>query len=110
MKSGEVRALAVDESAKEEFPEAAIFEELGYEISVGGTGGLVAPKGIPADIVKKLHDSFKKAMDDPRYELTCKKLGIFKKYASSEDFFKMTKKLYEVNGVILKDLGLAKSK
>ena len=110
VKSGEVRALAIEGPAKEEFPGATPFEELGYELTMGGSFGIVAPKGTPAAIVKKLHDSFKKAIEDPRYEESCKKLGAFKTYASGEEFLNITKKEYEVRGKILKELGLAKSK
>ena len=110
VKSGEVRVLAIEGAAKGEFPDATTFEELGYEVGVGGYGVIVAPKGTPADVVKKLHDSFKKAIEDPRYEDSCKKLGVFKTYASGEDSFKEIKKEYEVRGKILKELGLAKSK
>ena len=110
VKSGEVRTLAIEGPAKEEFPDATTFEELGYELGVGGAFGIVAPKGTPAAFVKKLHDSFKKAIDDPRYEESCKKLGVFKTYASGEEFFRIVKKEYEMRGKILKELGLAKSK
>ena len=110
VKSGEVRALAIEGLAKGEFPDAATFEELGYELGAGGAHGIAAPKGTPADIVKKLHDSFKKTIEDPRYEASCKKVGAFKAYASGEEFFGIIKKEYEVRGKILKELGLAKSK
>jgi len=110
VKSGEVRVLAIEGPAKAEFPDAATFEELGYELGVGGAFGIVAPKGTPADIVKKLQDSFKKAIEDPRYEASCKNLGAFKTYASGEEFFGMIKREYELRGKVLKELGLAKSK
>ena len=110
VKSGEVRTLAIEGLAKEEFPDAAPFEELGYELTVGGAFGIVAPKGTPANIVKKLHDSFKKAIDDPRYEDSIKKLGAYKGYVSGEEFFRIIKKEYEVRGKILRELGLAKAK
>lgn len=92
----------------DDFPNATTFEELGYDTTVGATFGIIAPKGTPADIIKKLHDSFKRAIDDPRYEATCKKLGTFKTYASGDEFFRKIKKEYEVRGKILKELGLAK--
>jgi tripartite-type tricarboxylate transporter receptor subunit TctC len=110
VRSGELRALAIDGLAKEYFPGAATFEELGYELAVGGSFGIAAPKGTSADIVKKLHDSFKKAIEDPRYEATCKKTGVFKAYMSGEDLFKRLRKEYELRGEILKELGLAKTK
>jgi hypothetical protein len=109
VRSGELRALAIEGLAKEYFPGAATFEELGYELGVGGSFGIAAPKGTSADIVKKLHDSFKKAIEDPRYEATCKKVGAFKAYMSGEEVFKRIRKEYELRGKILKELGLEKN-
>jgi tripartite-type tricarboxylate transporter receptor subunit TctC len=109
VKSGDLRILAIEGIGRgEDFPNAITFEELGYDTTVGASFGVVAPKGTPKEIVKKLHDAFKKAIEDPRYEETCKKLGTFKTYASGEEFFKKIKKEYEVRGKILRELGLAK--
>jgi len=109
VKSGELRILAIEAIGRgDDFPNAPTFEELGYDTTVGASFGIVAPKGTPKDVIKKLHDAFKKAIEDPRYEATCKKLGAFKSYASGEDFFGEIKKEYLVRGEVLKRLGLAK--
>jgi tripartite-type tricarboxylate transporter receptor subunit TctC len=109
VRSGEVRALAIDAMAKrKEFQDVMTFEELGYILSVGATFGMAAPKGTPAGVIKKLHDSFKKAIDDPRYEALCNKLDINKAYASSEEYTQIIKREYEVRGKMLKELGMAK--
>lgn len=90
VKAGELRILAITAMGRgEDFPYATTFEELGYEdVSVSATFGIVAPKGTPADIRKKLHDAFKRAIEDPRYESSCKKLGCFKIYSPGEEFLK----------------------
>jgi tripartite-type tricarboxylate transporter receptor subunit TctC len=109
VKTGELRILAIEGMGKgEEFPNAATFEELGYDTTVGASFGIVAPKGTPKDIIKKLHDAFKKSIEDQKYGDTCNKLGTFKMYSSGEEFFKKIKKEYEVRGKILRELGLAK--
>jgi len=111
VKTGELRILAIEGIGRgEDFPNAVTFEELGYDTTVGASFGIVAPKGTPKEVVKKLHDAFKKGVDDPRYQDTCKKLGAFKVYSSGDEFFRKIKKEYEVRGKILKELGLAKSK
>ena len=109
VKSGELRILSIEGMGKgEDFPNAITFEELGYDTTVGASFGIVAPKGTPKDIIKKLHDAFKKSIEDQKYGDTCNKLGTFKMYSSGEEFFKKIKKEYEVRGKILKELGLAK--
>lgn len=112
VKTGEVKALAIERGAKEDFPRVITFGELGYE-AAGVTGpsfGIIAPKGTPAEIVQRLHDSLKRAIDDSRYESYCIKLGVNKTYASGEEFYRKIKSQYEVRGRIIKALGLAKSK
>jgi len=113
VKTGELRLLAVEEMGKDKYfanITTSTFEELGYEVPVGATFGMLAPKGTPADVVKKLHDTFKRAIEDPRYEEQCEKLGVFKTYLSGEQFFRRIKSEYEMRGKVLRELGLAKKK
>lgn len=109
VKTGELRALAVERIVREDFPGVVTVEEMGIELAPTSFG-IVAPKGTPADIIKKLHDGFKRAIEDPRYEATCKKLGAFKIYFSGEEFSRLVKSEYEKRTKMLKELGLAKGK
>jgi tripartite-type tricarboxylate transporter receptor subunit TctC len=113
LKTGVMRILAIEKIGKEKYSPDVVtstFEELGYEIPVGATFGIIAPKGTPAEIIKKLHDAFKKTIEDPRYEEHCEKLGVLRAYRSGEEFFRIIKEQYEVRGKVLKALGLAKKK
>jgi len=106
----ELRPLAVEGILKESYPGVPTFEELGYELPMGASFGIIAPKGTPRPIIKKLQDAYKKAMDDPRYISVCEKLGASKVYSSGEEYFKRIKEQYEVRGKILERLGMKKSK
>lgn len=108
VKAGELRALAIEGIGKVDFPDAITFEELGYGTTAEGAFGIIAPKGTPANIIKKLHDAFKRAIEDPRYQATCKQLGAFTTYASGKEFFEIIKREYEVRGKVLKELGFGK--
>lgn len=113
VKTGELRLLAIEKVGKEKFfpgVTTSTFEELGYEIPVGATFGIIAPKGTPADIIKKIHDAFKRAIEDLRYEEHCDKLGVLKTYQSGQEFFRKIRGEYEARGKVLKELGLAKKK
>ncbi|MFZ7103813.1 MAG: tripartite tricarboxylate transporter substrate binding protein [Peptococcaceae bacterium] len=67
-KSGEMRVLAVfDEERSEELPDVPTAREVGVDavhLTLRGIGG---PKGIPEDRVKILHDTYKKAMENPEF-------------------------------------------
>lgn len=110
IQAGELRALSVEGILKKEYPGVPTFEELGYQAPMGASFGIIAPKGTPAPIIKKLHDAFKKAMEDPRYEALCEKIGASKVYSSGEEYFRKIKEQYEVRGKILERLGMKKSK
>ena len=44
---------------------APTVKELGVDTVSNSPYGLVGPKGMPPQVVKVLHDAFKKALDDP---------------------------------------------
>jgi tripartite-type tricarboxylate transporter receptor subunit TctC len=46
---------------------APTVKELGVDTVSNSPFGLVGPKGMPRDVVKVLHDAFKKSLDDPEY-------------------------------------------
>ncbi len=49
------------------FPDAPTLKELGYDLVQNSPFGIGAPKGTPPEVVKKLHDAFKQAMEEPSY-------------------------------------------
>jgi tripartite-type tricarboxylate transporter receptor subunit TctC len=64
-KSGDVTALAVLGGARlPEFPNVPTFKELGYDVSSVNLIAFVAPKGVPADVRRKLDAAFGKAAKD----------------------------------------------
>jgi tripartite-type tricarboxylate transporter receptor subunit TctC len=63
--SGDVVALAVLGSGRlPEFPKVPTFKELGYDVSSINLIAFVAPKGVPADVRRKLEAGFAKAAKD----------------------------------------------
>ena len=60
--------------------------ELGIDTVSNSPYGIVAPKGLPAPIVKALHDAFKKASDDPENLKTLAQLDMVHWYKSPEDY------------------------
>jgi len=67
------------------FPNIPTLKELGYDFVAKVAYLVVAPAGTPAPVVKKLHDAFKKAMDDPEFIEYMKKAELPIVYANSAD-------------------------
>jgi tripartite-type tricarboxylate transporter receptor subunit TctC len=65
---------------------APTLKELGIDTVSNSPYGLVAPKGLPAPIVKVLHDAFKKASDDPDNLKTLAQLDMVHWYKSPDDY------------------------
>jgi tripartite-type tricarboxylate transporter receptor subunit TctC len=67
IRAGNVIPLAVSSSTRlKEFPDLPTFKELGYPDLVATTWfSMSGPKGMPADIVKKLNAAVDKAKDSP---------------------------------------------
>jgi tripartite-type tricarboxylate transporter receptor subunit TctC len=63
---GSVRALAIMTSERSPvLPNLQTTKEQGLDVQAYTWNAIYLPKGAPADIVKKLHDTAVKAMDDP---------------------------------------------
>ncbi len=68
-KSGKVRALVVAAEEKDPaFPDVPIPKDLGYSFTViSSMEGVVAPKGLPADQLRRLETAFAESSKDPRF-------------------------------------------
>ena len=68
VKEGSLRLLATHgEKRMKNFPNVPTFRELGYDFINETVFMIAAPKGTPAPVIKKLDESFQKAMDDPQF-------------------------------------------
>jgi tripartite-type tricarboxylate transporter receptor subunit TctC len=65
---------------------APTVKELGVDTVSNSPYGLVGPKGMPREVVKVLHDAFKKSLDDPEYLKLLATLDQPAWYMSGEDY------------------------
>ncbi len=89
VKSGKLRVIAVwGDSRLPSFPDVPTLKEQGFNLEQVSRIGLVVPKGTAPAIVAKLHDAFKKAMEQPEYRRALAVYEMTPKYLSSKDFHK----------------------
>ncbi len=107
VQAGKLRLLAVygDRRAKN-FPDIPTIKENGYDVTCETTEAVMAPRGIAEDIKKKLHDAFKKTLDDPKVQTVMKNLNMDVYYQNGDDYEKQILKTYAENERILKKIGL----
>ncbi len=90
------------------WPDVLTLKELGYPFAFESPYGLVAPKGTDATIVKKLHDAFKIAMDDPASMALLARFDKIARYLGPADYTKYAAELIELERQGLGDVGLLK--
>jgi tripartite-type tricarboxylate transporter receptor subunit TctC len=107
--AGQLRLLMMlgGERSKK-WPDAPVLKELGYSYEFDSPFGIVGPKGMDPAIVKKLHDAFKKAYDDPKVAELYHKFDFVRRYMSTEDYANFVPKMAADEKAALEKLGLAK--
>jgi tripartite-type tricarboxylate transporter receptor subunit TctC len=103
--AGRLRALGIASDTRlESLPNVPTFIEQGYNFLTPSYVGIGAPRDVPKDRVKILHDAFHKAMYDPRFIEVNKKFDQELVYMNTDDAQKRVKQLYEYYGKVIKGL------
>lgn len=90
VKAGKLSIVALfSEKRMTDFPNVPTVREQGIDFSMSQWRGLAAPKGTPPDVVKKLHDAFKKGMEDPAFLKNAADMSVTLSYLGSADFAKL---------------------
>ena len=107
--SGQFRLLMVwGPERNKKWPDAPSIKELGYPFVFDSPFGLGGPKGMDPLIVKKLHDAFKLALDDPKVIDLFDKFEFSRRYMSTEDYAAFVPKLVASEKAAIEKLGLAR--
>jgi len=105
VKAGKLKIIALfSEKRFELFPDVPTVKEQGIDFVMGMWRGLVAPKGTPADVIKKLHDAFKQGMDDPVFKKNAKDMAVNLRYLGPEAFGKLMAHDHEFFGKLVKEI------
>jgi tripartite-type tricarboxylate transporter receptor subunit TctC len=107
--SGDFRLLMLlNGERSKKWPQTPTLKELGYTYEFDSPFGLAGPKGMDPAIVKKLHDAFKKAYDDPKVAELFDKFDFTRRYMDSAAYAAFIPKLAADEKAALEKLGLAK--
>ena len=108
--AGKLRVLNTwGDKRLEKFPDAPTLKELGYDIVQNSPFGIGAPKGTPPEVVKKIHDAFKKAMEEPSYVAALGRYDMAPNYMGSADYTKFAQDTFVREKALIEKLGLAKT-
>ena len=87
VEAGTARLLATYGSKRaKRFPSVPTLNELGYETISDSPFGIGGPKGLDPEVTRRLHDAFKKTLDDPAVLSTFEKFDQTVIYMNTDDY------------------------
>jgi tripartite-type tricarboxylate transporter receptor subunit TctC len=90
VKAGKLRIIALfSESRMPDFPNVPTVREQGINFTMSQWRGLAAPKGTPPQVIKVLHDAFKRGMEDPGFVKNAADMSVALAYLGPADFGKL---------------------
>lgn len=97
--AGRVRPLALFSRARlPALPSVPTMTELGVPVALDNMKGLMGPAGMPAPVVRYLHDAFRKAMQTAEWKEYVARSGLTQDYADGAAFQKEYVEAYETIG------------
>ncbi|HZY19655.1 MAG TPA: tripartite tricarboxylate transporter substrate binding protein [Ramlibacter sp.] len=97
--AGRVRPLALFSRTRlPALPQVPTMIEVGVPVALDNMKGLMGPAGLPAPVVRYLHDSFRKAMQTDAWKDYVAKSGLTQDYADGAAFQKEVVEAYDLIG------------
>jgi tripartite-type tricarboxylate transporter receptor subunit TctC len=110
VEAGKVRVLNTwGERRLPKYPDVPTLKELGLDIVQASPFGIGAPRGTPPEVIAKLHDAFKKAMEEPSYVQSLARYDMVPIYMSSAGYTKFAQDTFAAEKALIEKLGLAKT-
>jgi tripartite-type tricarboxylate transporter receptor subunit TctC len=107
--AGTCRLLATYGSKRtKRWPNAPTLNELGYDTVSDSPFGVGGPKGMDPAVTRKLHDAFKKTLEDPLVLASFEKFDQSVIYMSTDDYTKYARDSFQKEKAIIEKLGLAR--
>lgn len=109
VEAGKLRVLNTwGEQRLAKFPDAPTLKELGLGLVQNSPFGIGAPRATPPDVVRRLHDAFKKAMEEASYLQALARYDMVPMYMGSEAYLRFAQDTFQREKALVEKLGLAK--
>ncbi len=109
VEGGQLRLLAIWTGERSKvWPDTPTLKELGYPFVFDSPFGIAGPKGMDPEVVKKLHDAFKKALEEPAVIEMMAKYDMVPRYLDTEGYRKAVEEVISSEQAALEKIGLAK--
>ncbi|MEN3294028.1 MAG: hypothetical protein V7642_3281 [Burkholderiales bacterium] len=103
--AGKMRLLVTwGERRTRNWPKVPTLKELGDNIVSSTPYGIAGPKGIDPQVLRMLHDAFKKGMEDPRYLAALQKYDQELWYMSSSNYTRWVNQTFAAQKAVMERL------
>jgi tripartite-type tricarboxylate transporter receptor subunit TctC len=107
VKAGNLNVIMVMEDKRvAEFPDVPTTEELGIDFTWAAWKGIIAPKGLPADVRAKLVSALDKSFHDPDFLKKMKDMGEDIDYRPSDAYKALAMKDSAVAQKVIRAIGM----
>jgi len=106
VQGGKARLLATFTSQRlKRYPDVPTVKELGYDLAIESTLGLVAPKNLDAKIAARLQAAFQKAAGDPAYLQQLDSLDMQPNLLTGEAYTAYARAQFDREAKMLQEIG-----
>jgi tripartite-type tricarboxylate transporter receptor subunit TctC len=104
---GNVRSLGLFSAERlKKHPTLPTMREQGFDVVAKSSWGIGGPKGMDPQVVKVLHDAFRKAMNDPEFLRVLDRENQPTTYMNSADYTRHTAELMAEEARFIQELGI----
>ncbi len=105
--SGKLRVLSILSANRiKRWPQIPTVREQGFDVNASSSYGIGGPKGMDPKIVKLLHDTFRKGLDEPEFLKLLDRYDTVRSYMSTEDYTRWAREQYAAEKVVVEKFGL----
>jgi tripartite-type tricarboxylate transporter receptor subunit TctC len=109
IEAGQVRLLMVwTDKRVPRWPDVPSLRDLGYPWTFDSPWGIAGPKGMDPAVVQKIHDAFKKSLDNERVKDIMDKHLMPARYADPKGYLEIVKQVTAFEAEGMKRIGLGK--
>jgi tripartite-type tricarboxylate transporter receptor subunit TctC len=103
VRDGKLRLLVTFGTKRTDaFPNAPALSEFGVKFDPPNSLGIVGPRGMPVGVTQRIHDAFKKAMDDPNFQKALDSMSMLRIYKGPKEYSSFIRDLNQSWGDVIR--------
>lgn len=107
VEAGKMRVLTILSAQRvKRWPDLPTAKEQGFDVNASSSYGIGGPKGMDPKIVRLLHDTFRKALNEPDFLKVVERYDTVTSYMNTEDYTRWAREQYAIEKKVVEKFGL----